>query len=263
MCLTCHDRIVNERQASTAPSPDIETLKSTVSAIDQPLPEECTVLPTIGDMPTSNDPGPSDHITVDESIKQRLDKLKEDRLLNQPLAVTDKDIAIRVANLKGERFVESSNDRSVLLAVDNRSDQEKSNDLVAQYMSEAKIDEDADPIKDIERRLAALKDNSLSKTSTHDGIVKSVNEKVDSDSENDDDQVKRLVGRYLEEAALEPVSDGTTELTAEEREFVESVPKAPDQEELPWCVICNEDATIRYQGDLFCRQCYREVREDE
>lgn len=258
VCLTCFDRIGKERSQPN-PIPSQESPDSL--PIDSPIPFD---LPPIVDVqPTTNDSAPN--ANVDEAIKQRLTKLKEDRLQleNQTARVSDQDIAIRVANLKGERFVDTSNDRTVLLAVDNRSDQQKSNDLVAQFMSEAKLDEDADPIRDIERRLAALKGET--------DRERIVNPKADgggipddSGSENDEDHVKRLVGRYLEEAALEPsgANDGVV-LTAEEREFVESIPKAPDQQELPWCVICNEDATIRYEGDLFCRECYREVREDE
>lgn len=259
VCLTCYDRI--SKESLIAPPNPSKTNPAPPSTIDDPLPTEIASLPTISDVLTeSNEPQPN-AVSVDDTIKQRLAKLKEDRLLNRNHPIdTDKDIAIRIANLKGERFVETSTSQSVLLAVDNRSDQQKSNDLVAQYMSEAKLDEDADPIKDIERRLAALKDIPDKPVGTKDSSISNVND--ESESENEEDHARRLVKRYLEEAALEPNNDGTL-LTAEEKEFVDSIPKTSDQEELPWCVICNEDASIRYQGDLFCRQCYREVREDE
>lgn len=193
--------------------------------------------------------------STDDIIKQRLSKLKEDRTIGVYAPVmSDQDISMRIANLKGERYVDTAKD-SFLLAVDTRSDQEKSSDLVARYMAEAQLDDAADPIKDIERRLIALREPL-------EGASSMANTKLDLNVNSEDDQIKQLVNRYIEEAALVPPNE-SPELTAEEQEFVANVRPEKDQEELPWCVICNEDSVIRYQGDLFCKECYNEVRKDD
>lgn len=111
---------------------------------------------------------------VDESIKRRLNAIKEINNLDGDESKennTPKDIGQRLASLKGTEYKEYDH-KDIIHAKDNRSEQERINDLMKRYAEENEIDEsgrgsgtsgdndDEDPIKSIEKRLAALKGES-------------------------------------------------------------------------------------------------------
>lgn len=270
MCLSCFDRLTKE-QIGGASSKNANVAASVLTPDDiLKIPDDDAIIrdnhhQEVAILHPEN---------ADEAIRKRLQVLKDARLsecnnavAQQSTPLSDSDIAIRIANLKDQKYIGAEHrDASILLDTDRRTDQEKMHDLLEQFAAEAKLDEDADPVKDIERRLAALRAG---------GNKDSSNQRHDADHKElgDTDQVKQLVARYMAEAALDDAADERElELTSEEKEFVEqSAAKKADQkksdgdneEELPWCVICNEDAELRYQGDLFCRSCYKEVREDD
>lgn len=239
----------------------------TSSPLDEPIPADGPPIPAAflkdaqdGLIASTSDTDPSN---LDEMIKKRLESLKQDRLTNRNQMTSDTDIAIRIANLKGVEYQPASNnvDRTLLLSTDQRTDQEKIRDLVKQFTAETNLDEAADPIRDIEKRLAILKGTNV------DGKTEIA--ATTSDNEDDDEiKVKKLVSKYLDEAAL-PVADvgpsdpGQATLSPEEKEYLDSIDVTKQQEELPWCTICNEDADLRYEGDLFCKACYKEIKEDE
>lgn len=103
---------------------------------------------------------------VDDEIKKRLQVIKQPLVPEEVQSVSD--IGKRLANLKGVPFKEHNN-IDALNKVDKRTEQEKTNDMMKQFLEENEIDSNAagaamndfdaddDPIKSIERRLAALK----------------------------------------------------------------------------------------------------------
>lgn len=142
---------------------------ATVSVLDEPIPEE-EKLPD-----------------VDEEIVKRLKDIKarDDTSNADEAGTSDLGIAQRLAALKGVAHKESKND-DILRNLDNRTDQQKTDDLVKQFMAETEIDREAnfgendeeeDPIKSIERRLAALK-GTTGKDSANSNI-----ENVESEDE--------------------------------------------------------------------------------
>uniref|UniRef100_A0A2K6KVZ0 Abscission/NoCut checkpoint regulator n=2 Tax=Rhinopithecus bieti TaxID=61621 RepID=A0A2K6KVZ0_RHIBE len=95
------------------------------------------------------------------------------------------------------------------------------------------------------------------------------------DSDDDEDEetaIQRVLQQLTEEAALDEASGFNIPAeqasrprtqprrTEPEAQDVDPRPEA-EEEELPWCCICNEDATLRCagcDGDLFCARCFRE-----
>lgn len=198
----------------------------------------------------------SSNSSSDNEIAAKLKSLKGDTKIAPQ---NDLDIAQRLAGLRGVEYKEYSN-KELINSRDNRSDQEKINDLLNQYGEENQINEGVgeiiDPIKDIENRLAKLKEGSSSRTK--------VTKPVESEESEDEETVaKKMVQKFMEEAALPSDS-----ISPDEKEFLESIPKPPkeESEELPWCTICNEDAILRCEScdnELFCKICFKEVHDDD
>lgn len=145
---------------------------------------------------------------VDEEIKKRLHVIKQPLIPEE--VHSDSDIGKRLANLKGVPYKERNN-IDALNKVDKRTEQEKSNDLIKQFWEENEIgngpnagdaasatndfDTDDDPIKSIERRLAALKGTPTT----------SDENKSHSNDENEDEETatNRIVKRVSSHNPIE------------------------------------------------------------
>ncbi|XP_043930127.1 abscission/NoCut checkpoint regulator isoform X2 [Protopterus annectens] len=133
------------------------------------------------------------------------------------------------------------------------------------------------------KRLAVLKGEDPEKV-TLDGYTL-----PDSDDENEEEAIQRILKQLSDEAFLDEASgfnippksaDQPKQSHSARRKVTSGVPPvaktkdptAPcpsgramkadsDDEELPWCCICNNDATLRCHGcdgDLYCQRCFRE-----
>ncbi|XP_078304624.1 abscission/NoCut checkpoint regulator [Panthera onca] len=118
------------------------------------------------------------------------------------------------------------------------------------------------------KRLAMLRGQDPDKVTLQDYHL------PDSDDDEDEETaIQRVLQQLTEEAALDEASGLNIPVEPALRAQAQSYraesqkaqAKAPrqeaEEEELPWCCICNEDATLRCagcDGDLYCARCFRE-----
>ncbi|NXI55392.1 ANCHR regulator, partial [Chloroceryle aenea] len=133
-------------------------------------------------------------------------------------------------------------------------------------------------ILQVAKKLAALKGEDPEK------VTLETYKLPDSDEEvSEEEAICRVLKQLTEEAALDEASgfnippDQTTQPGASQRNLPKKAKqKTPattalaraddsDEDELPWCCICNEDATLRCHGcdgDLYCQRCFREGHDE-
>uniref|UniRef100_A0A3Q3VM51 FYVE-type domain-containing protein n=1 Tax=Mola mola TaxID=94237 RepID=A0A3Q3VM51_MOLML len=136
-------------------------------------------------------------------------------------------------------------------------------------------------ILNMAKRLAQLKGQDPDKVTMKDF------QHPDSDEETEEEAAMRVLKQLSEEAALEEASGYNIPPERSEPKYREkkkknknpvlknskkyklpksrvlpvAQPSDSDEEELPWCCICNKDATLRCHtcdGDLYCNRCFRE-----
>ncbi|XP_076662094.1 abscission/NoCut checkpoint regulator isoform X2 [Halictus rubicundus] len=202
---------------------------------------------------------------ADQEIVDRLRKLKEE---DKTTALSVDEIRKRLALLKDEEPGGAGNSKINIHPADSRTDQEKADDLIKEYLGQLKLSSGNDPDSEIQSRLRSLQGLSNVRTKSGDSI-----DDDDDDDGNEARVTKKLIAKALAEAALEKkYEEDMDEL--EEMEI--DVPKhtdwgdkkeeKDDEEEKPTCVMCDQTKNLAKclgcYGDLYCPVCYEDNHDE-
>jgi len=201
---------------------------------------------------SSNDRDPPRKGKDEDELKRRLENLT-----GRPLPIDQKELEERIARLKGidPKLYTAPPITIYKPSSDHRSEVEQAEDLMNMLMREAAIDDEVEEAAvkrqssltddEIERRLRGLKGASLSPD------AKDIMNHDDMDSDTEADlTARRLVAEAnlpIDEVVANPLNN------------------SDDQQDLPWCVICNEDAILCCRDcddDLYCMECFREFHSE-
>ncbi|NXN31439.1 ANCHR regulator, partial [Nycticryphes semicollaris] len=202
----------------------------------------------------------SEEVAIDECYRPKV----------QPQAVGSQ--RLNDLNRESEDYVCPAN-------LDPKQLEEEKNKLLAEAAAELREENTRhEKILQVAKRLAALRGEDPEK------VTLETYKLPDSDEEvAEEEAIRRVLQQLTEEAALDEASgfnippDQTTQSGPSQQNLhkkaKQKTPTTPalvgadnsDEDELPWCCICNEDATLRCHGcdgDLYCQRCFREGHDE-
>ncbi|XP_033336619.2 abscission/NoCut checkpoint regulator [Megalopta genalis] len=197
---------------------------------------------------------------VDQVIVDRLRKLKEK---DKSSALSVDEIRKRLALLKDEDPGGAGNSKTNIHLVDLRTDQQKTDDLIQEYLSQLELTSGSDPISEIHSRLRSLRGLS----NIHERHSDEITDDDDDDGNDEETRItKKLIAKALAEAALEKQYEEDIdeledmEVDTSKRVYKEDKEAKDEDEEKPTCVMCDESRNLEKclgcYGDLYCSACY-------
>lgn len=165
--------------------------------------------------------------------------------------------------------------------LDPKQLEEEKNRLLAEAAAELREENTRqEKILEVAKRLAVLRGQDPEE------VTLETYKFPDSDEELDEEEaIQRVLKQLTEEAALDEacgfniLPDQTTQPGFSQQNLHKKTKQGSqtptavalaeaddsDEHELPWCCICNEDATLQCHGcsgDLYCQRCFREGHDE-
>ncbi|NXG43660.1 ANCHR regulator, partial [Psilopogon haemacephalus] len=232
-----------------------------------------------GRSPPSQTPRPVHQPPDTRSLVQQRDDLLTQ--LSEEVAIDEHDkprVQPEAASSQSLNDLNRDSEGSVCPAnLDPKQLEEEKNKLLAEAAAELREDNTRqEKILQVARRLAALKGEDPEK------VTLEMYQLPDSDEEvAEEEAIRRVLKQLTEEAVLDEASGFNIppDQTTQSRPSLQYLHKKAkqktttaftragdsDEDELPWCCICNEDATLRCHGcdgDLYCQRCFREGHDE-
>lgn len=265
---------------------ELESRLAALKAPSQPVPSAAEMEDRLavlrGQTPPSQAPPPvhrpPDNRTQTEQANDLITQMTEEAAIDDQQSNPECSVDCRMNDLnKGEGGTLDENlDENQ--EVEKQLEAEKARVLEEAMEELRKERHSQDQILHMAKRMAQLKGQDPDKVTMEDF------QHPDSEEETEEEAVMRVLKQLSEEAALDEASGYNIPLehsgpkNTEKKKASKKPAPAPksrfspaavahqpsddsDDEELPWCCICNHDATLRCHtcdGDLFCNRCFRE-----
>lgn len=183
---------------------------------------------------------------VDQEIVERLRKLKEE---DKTTTLSVDEIRRRLALLKDED-TDINQQKINIHQVDIRTDQQKTDDLIEEYLKQLELSSGSDSVNEIQIRLRSLQ-----------GINR---EHSTNDINNENHVTNKLIAKALAEAELEKKYEENID-KLEEME-IEEIKHIDDEDEKPSCIMCDQTEDLEQclgcHGDLYCTICFEDNHDD-
>lgn len=207
---------------------------------------------------------------------------KSDDLLNQmkeEVAIDESGgsgILPREVNVPALNDLNQTDGFTDVTNLDPKQLEEEKNRLLAEAASALQEENTrAEKILEVARRLAVLRGEDPEEVTLDAYKLPNSDEEIE-----EEEAIQRVLKQLTEEAALDEASGfnispdrSIPSVNVQQKPKKTNWAPAPvvapapdsDEEELPWCCICNEDATLRCHGcenDLYCQRCFREGHDE-